>query len=359
MGILPFSFHALGSPTQIMEHYLFDYLVDMTMEAKKNIPVERPLHLFGAGHPFMFALAVSMGCDIFDSAAYAIFARDGKYMTEQGTEKLADLRYLPCNCRTCSSYTAKELIGLENEERTRVLARHNLEVCFAEIRRIKQAIREGRLWELVEYRCRGHPSLLGALKNLKKYEDYLERNAPVTHRRGLLYLDSTGLSRPEIVRHRNKLARWRFADDKIFVLLPEPESKPYHRSREIKRVKSYLKKRLDDRLEDIEFCVFSVPFGVTPLELDETFPLSQYEASPQPDAETTRYVVSEVINFLEEHRAKNQVAVIYVGGEEGEHIATEVEENHSNDKLRVVRSEKEIWNRESIENLVEQVVKAF
>ena len=359
MGKLPFSFHALGSPTQIMEHYLFDYLVDMTMEAKMNIPVERPLHLFGAGHPFMFALAVSMGCDIFDSAAYAIFARDGKYMTEHGTERLSDLKYLPCNCHICSSYTAKELFSLEKEERTRALARHNLEVCFTEIRRIKQAIREGRLWELVEYRCRGHPSLLGALKNLKKYEDYLERNSPVTHRRGLLYLDSTGLSRPEIVRHKNKLASWRFADDRIFVLLPEPESKPYHRSREIKRLRSHLKKKLGGQLEDIELCVFSVPFGVTPLELDETFPLSQYEASPQPDAETTRYIVSEVINFLEEHRSKNQAAVIYAGGELGEHIAAEVEKKHSNDKLIVVRNEKEIWNHASIEYLAEQIMKAF
>jgi 7-cyano-7-deazaguanine tRNA-ribosyltransferase len=359
MGRLPFSFHALGSPTQIMEHYQFDYLVDMTMAAKKNIPADRPLHLFGAGHPFMFALAVSMGCDIFDSAAYALFAREGKYMMEHGTERLSDLRYLPCSCHICSSYTAKELLSLEYEERTKALARHNLAVCMTEIRRIKQAIREGRLWELVEYRCRGHPSLLGALKNLKKHEDYLERNSPVKHSRGVLYLDSTGLARPEIVRHRKKLVSWRFADDKIFVLLPEPGSKPFHRSREIKRFRSHLKKELGARLEDLELCVFSVPFGVTPLELDETFPLSQYETSSQPDMETRQYVVGEVINFLEEHRSKDQTAVIYAGGELGEQIAAEVEEKHSDDKLIIVRSKKEIWNRESLENLAKQIMKAF
>ena len=88
MAKFPFSIYALGSPTQVMEHYLFDYLVDMIMEAKRNLPVERPLHLFGAGHPFMFALAVALGCDIFDSAAYAIYAREGKYMTDYGTERL-------------------------------------------------------------------------------------------------------------------------------------------------------------------------------------------------------------------------------------------------------------------------------
>jgi len=72
VGELPFQIHALGSPTEVMEHYRFDVLVDMIMTAKMNMPIERPLHLFGAGHPFMFALAVALGCNLFDSAAYAI-----------------------------------------------------------------------------------------------------------------------------------------------------------------------------------------------------------------------------------------------------------------------------------------------
>ena len=61
MGKLPFEIHALGSPTPVMEQYKFDVLVDMIATAKMNLPAERPLHLFGAGHPFMFALAVALG----------------------------------------------------------------------------------------------------------------------------------------------------------------------------------------------------------------------------------------------------------------------------------------------------------
>jgi len=41
MGKLPFQIHALGSPTQIMEQYRFDILVDMILTAKKNLPPER------------------------------------------------------------------------------------------------------------------------------------------------------------------------------------------------------------------------------------------------------------------------------------------------------------------------------
>jgi len=98
MAKLPFAIYALGSPTQVMEQYVFDYLVDMTMTAKMNLPPDKPLHLFGAGHAFMFALVVAMGCDIFDSAAYAIYARDRKYMTNRGTERLESLEYFPCSC---------------------------------------------------------------------------------------------------------------------------------------------------------------------------------------------------------------------------------------------------------------------
>ncbi|MBS7654347.1 tRNA guanosine(15) transglycosylase TgtA, partial [Candidatus Bathyarchaeota archaeon] len=79
VGNLPFNIHALGSPTPIMEQYLFTILVDMVLTAKMNAPVNRPFHLFGAGHPLIFSLAVALGCDIFDSAAYSLFARENRY----------------------------------------------------------------------------------------------------------------------------------------------------------------------------------------------------------------------------------------------------------------------------------------
>ena len=91
VGRMPFDIHALGSPTPIMEQYLFDTLVNMILTAKMNIPLNRPFHLFGAGHPFMFALAVALGCDLFDSAAYAIYAKQDRYMTAYGTSKLREL----------------------------------------------------------------------------------------------------------------------------------------------------------------------------------------------------------------------------------------------------------------------------
>ena len=129
MGTLPFQIHALGSPTEVMESYRFDVLVDMIMTAKMNLPSDRPLHLFGAGHPFMFSLAVALGCDLFDSAAYALYARDGRYMTENGTWRLNELEYFPCSCPKCSKATPKNVLSLPQPEKEVFLAEHNLYVC--------------------------------------------------------------------------------------------------------------------------------------------------------------------------------------------------------------------------------------
>jgi 7-cyano-7-deazaguanine tRNA-ribosyltransferase len=331
----------------------------MIMEAKSNLPVERPLHLFGAGHPFMFAFAVAMGCDIFDSAAYAIYAREGKYMMDYGTERLTNLKYFPCNCKICSKYTPQELSALETESRTEALARHNLNVCYTEIRRVKQAICEGRLWELLEIRARNHPSLLDALTSLGKHREYIEENTPVVHNRGVLYLGSTGLARPEIVRHHRKLTHLASADGKVLVLLPELGSKPFHRSKEFKRVKATLRKRLDLRLENLAFSVFACPFGVTPLELDETFPLSQYETPSTPDDETRRDVTEEVIHFISDNVRCCKSIVVYAAGELGEDIARKIEESSLDGKITVVKNEGPMWSREALTILAGKVMEAF
>ncbi|MDH5686161.1 MAG: tRNA-guanine transglycosylase, partial [Hadesarchaea archaeon] len=70
IGKLDYQLHAIGSPVELLEGYRYAELVDLVMTAKQHLPLDRPTHLFGAGHPMMFALAVAMGCDLFDSAAY-------------------------------------------------------------------------------------------------------------------------------------------------------------------------------------------------------------------------------------------------------------------------------------------------
>ena len=309
MGRLPFQIHALGSPTPVMEQYLFDVLVDMIMTTKINLPSDRPLHLFGAGHPFMFALAVALGCDLFDSAAYAIYARKNRYMTEHGTMHLKELEYFPCSCSACGKRDPHSVIAMPQSERQMILAQHNLHVCFSEVKRIKQAIVEGRLWEHLELRAHGHPALFQALKRLQKYSEHLEKQSSVTKKSGLFFFGSPGLARPEVVHYRKNLSE-RYSPPKgarILVLLPQTRMKPFHNSKEQQRTLKEVQQKFGDKIHEIHVCTYAAPFGVIPLELDEVYPLSQHEIATPLDTETINDTASQVANYIKSTNYKQVI----------------------------------------------------
>lgn len=300
MGKLPFEIHALGSPTPVMEQYLFDTLVDMILTTKMNLPLERPLHLFGAGHPFMFSLAVALGCDLFDSAAYAIYARENRYLTEHGTIRLDELEYFPCSCPVCVENDPKDVKNMPPAERQEMLALHNLYVSLSEMKKIKQAIVEGRLWEHLEVRAHGHPSLLKALKSIAKYREYLEKHSPLTKKSGLFFFSSLAQIRPEVVRHDKRLSN-RYSppkEAKVLVLLPQTQMKPFHKSWEYQRNLKAALQKLGDEANGVHVCVYAAPFGIIPIELDEVYPLSQHEIATPLDVETINYVAEHVENYI-------------------------------------------------------------
>jgi 7-cyano-7-deazaguanine tRNA-ribosyltransferase len=266
------------------------------MAAKMNLPLDRPLHLFGAGHPFMFSLAIALGCDLFDSAAYAIYAKQNRYMTENGTYRLNELNYFPCTCPKCSKTNPKQTSELPQKEKQIFLAEHNLYVCAAEMKRIKQAIKDGRLWEHVEMRAHAHPALLRAVKILSKYEEYIEKHAPSVKSSGLFFFSSLGLARPEVVRYRKNLAK-HYAKPKgtdTLLLVPQTETKPFHKSYEYKKIA----KLLNDKLGKVHVCFYAAPFGVVAIELDEVYPLSQHETAMPLDKETTAYVANQIADYI-------------------------------------------------------------
>ncbi len=358
IGEMGFQICALGSPTQVMERYLFSVLVDMVMTAKQNTPFEKPLHLFGAGHPFMLSFAVAMGCDLFDSAAYALYARQDKYMTDYGTSRLRIMEYFPCSCDVCRKYTPNDLREMPPRERERLLARHNLSTIFSEIRRIKQAIREGRLWELLELRGRSHPSLLDALKRLQGYRRFLEAHSPSSKGRGVFFFGATGLARPAVIRHQIKLFKWQPPRDyRVLVFLPPSTSKPFHRSREVKRVL----RSVEDAVEDantIHFCVYAAPFGVVPLELDDVYPLSQFEASFPLDAETKDYVINQVRSYiLTGNHGCTRVVLHAEADAFGKQLTGECEDACSEKGLSFLASEvtEKTWSKRSVESLVSRI----
>ncbi|RQG88821.1 tRNA guanosine(15) transglycosylase TgtA [Natrarchaeobius halalkaliphilus] len=213
----------VGAVVPLMNEYRYDDVVDVVAGAKRGLGADAPVHLFGAGHPMMFALGVAMGCDLFDSAAYALYARDDRYLTVRGTRHLEDLDYLPCSCPICTDFSPDELRMLEDDRREEELAAHNLHVTFAEIRRIKQAIRAGNLLELVEGRARSHPTMLDGYRALLDHAGQLERTDPVS-KGTFFYTSHESARRPEVIRHHRRLERLSVPDS-LFLTEGEPASR--------------------------------------------------------------------------------------------------------------------------------------
>jgi 7-cyano-7-deazaguanine tRNA-ribosyltransferase len=300
MGKLPFQVHALGSPTEVMENYRFDVLTDMILTAKMNLPVERPLHLFGAGHPMLFSLIVALGCDLFDSAAYALYARENRYMTENGTWRLSDLDYFPCQCPKCAYETPQEVREKAPKERESFLAEHNLYVCQAELKRIKQAIRDGRLWEHMEMRAHAHPALLTALKKLKNHRDFIEKHSPTVKRSGFFFFGSVGLVRPEVSHYKHRLLD-RYCppeNARVLLLASQTRKKPFHKARQFNGIRQVFQRLGNTLSSTVHVCFYAAPFGVIPLELDEVYPLSQHETALPLNAETVDYVTGQVSEYI-------------------------------------------------------------
>jgi predicted RNA-binding protein len=74
--------------------------------------------------------------------------------------------------------------------------------------------------------------------------------------------------------------------------------KPFHKSREHRRALKAIQQRLGDKISEVHICTYAAPFGVTPQELDEVYPLSQYEIATPFDAETIEHTAKQVSNYI-------------------------------------------------------------
>ena len=154
-----FSIHPIGGIVPVMEQHMYKDYAKIMLSTLPYLPPNRPVHMFGCGHPMLFPMSIALGADLFDSAAYALFAKDGRLLAPWGTEKLANLVDWPVTMPCIAYRSPEEVRSLDSTEQVKVLARYNLEVTLAELSRCKQAIRDGTIWRLAERRSHQHPAL--------------------------------------------------------------------------------------------------------------------------------------------------------------------------------------------------------
>ena len=289
MASMDVDVHPIGGVVPLMEQYRYSELVDVVISSKKGLNPNRPVHLFGAGHPMVLALAALMGCDLFDSASYAKFARDDRMMFIDGTYRLADMQALDCNCPACRGHTIESLRKLTRDQRTKIIARHNLYQITSELSLVRRYIREGRLWELAEMRCRGHPALLDGLRRLKEHTAFLERTEPISRDGAMFYTGSETRSRPIFKRYADRvMERYVPPTDKA-AMFPDG-GKPYNR---------VYGEQFDKAMKAGYTPIVTSPFGPVPAELDEIYPLAQSLFPEITDAETVTESDNLTFDFIE------------------------------------------------------------
>ncbi len=306
-----------------MENQRYSDLVSCILASKKGLNPSKPVHLFGAGHPLIFPLAVALGCDFFDSSAYAKYANDGRMIFPWGTEKLDNLNELPCCCPICTKFTASELRNLKEDEKSLQLAKHNLYVSFAELKKIRSAIAEGNLWELVERRASSNPYLLESMKKLKKTENktWLERSESTSKDRALFYTGNHTIHRPIIYRcHRRLIDRYEPLFDTTIVF-PEG-NKPYsnYYSEQIKKI---IRKN-----NNVEILINS-HLGPVPIELDEMYPFAQSVFPETTDKET-----EEEVSRIFDEFTKNREVIIWEGDETLQKLSESQEKSQNDIDIR-------------------------
>ncbi|MDW8359756.1 MAG: tRNA guanosine(15) transglycosylase TgtA [Candidatus Caldarchaeum sp.] len=305
-----FSLYCLGSPTPLMTSYRYRQLAEMVAAARLSLGAGEVLHLFGAGHPMIFSLAVALGCDLFDSASYALFALEDRYLVSDGTVRLEQLSTLPCSCRACQSTTIEELKEMAKEERFKHLAWHNLSVCFQEVNLVKQAVWEGRLFELLEKRARSHPALYEAFRYVFSDErllDAMVRQTPVSKRRGIFLFDSFSLRRPDVWRAANRLRSYSPKTDgcSVAVLVNYRLATTKNHTQLLEKIAEVVGE------EDFEVYTYGTPYGLVPFSLVNVHPFSQTTFPQSLMRETENEVFQNIADTLKQQSFTKVLVVLW------------------------------------------------
>ena len=297
-----FQFFAIGSPVELMESYNFSILSQLIKTTKLTIP-DKPIHLFGAGHPLTIPLAVALGCDTFDSASYILYAKDNRYMYSHGTLRLEEMSYFPCCCPVCSYYTVKELLDEDRENRITNLAKHNLFILKQEISFVKQSIYDGRLWEYILQKARSHPKLMDAIYTIKNFE-YLQNSTPLFKQKAIYLFEPVDQYRPELKNFRLMLINnYKSFYSDILLLYPDQSIRPFYLSS--------IFKNLIDKYSPSLVCLYNPFFGLIPVEISDVYPASHNVFSNHSsDFEAGDY--GEFIKLFNSFLKNNHFKTVYI-----------------------------------------------
>jgi archaeosine synthase len=241
-----------------------EVFVDAVVRLREAVPADTALYLPGVATPANVATLVYAGVDLVDADRAYVRGTQGFYLATDGEQFLEDLDELPCACEACSA--SPDEFGRED------CAEHNVNALGAELARVRERIRAGRLRDYVEGQARHEAWTTATLRRLDDRYGYLEQRTPVLRRSDLLAATEDALRRVEIQRFADRVTgRYRCRFDAPLVLVPCSATKPYSESqshRQFSRAIGYRGHVVS----------MTSPIGVVPNELELTYPAQQYDS---------------------------------------------------------------------------------
>lgn len=278
-------------------------LAPMLAKARQEAGYARLLYAPGLGEPAHLALLAYAGVDVFDSVTLSLAAAQGLYLTTDGTFRASELKTAQCSCPACHGEAPQQFTEEE-------LRRHNQYAAANELGVIRNAIRLGRLRELVEARVRAHPELTALLRRLDAAAAHIEERAPITRRQKMYANTKESLQRVEVARFRQRVLD-RYRPDQtapVLVLFPCSHRKPYSRSR---THRTFSQAIFDTNANGIVHeVIVTSPLGIVPRELETTYPAAHYDVpvTGEWDEEEGTMIRQLVGNLLEKRQYPHVVS---------------------------------------------------
>ena len=262
---------------------------DAIIGAKDALPADTALVLSGVATPRNVALLAYAGVDGVDAKLAKVKGSQGKYLTGDDELFLDDLDELPCSCPACQQPRAE----FDRED----CIDHNVAALDAELRRVRERIRTGRLRDYIEGQARHDNWLTAAFREFDDQYSYLENRTPIMRKAELSAATSDTLRRVEIQRFAERVTtRYRNRFDNPLVLVPCSARKPYSDSQS----HGQFHDAIGYRGHTVSM---TSPIGVVPPELELTYPAQHYDS-----VVTGRWSEDEkgfVANVLEEYLRRN------------------------------------------------------
>lgn len=301
---------ALGSMVPLRKTHRTEEIVKFTRAARRSMPQEMPLHVFGVTGvlvPFLMA----EGANTFDTSSYVQNARNLKYMNPVTRKSISfrDMVEYNCNCIVCRERNFHEDIALMEGRKAGLrsevyaaIALHNLEQDFVLLNRANEALINNELSEYIEEvssRFEGARKLLAALKA----EDTTCDLKQVTVHQGIR------MHKPEDfdIQERNYTPQ-----KPICLLLPCSQEKPYTNSQSFR----FIWKNLGDsieRMDNIEIVFLSGLYGPVPEGYVEEDAVTTYDfLLHHYDQQGIERIAARLSQFLDENKQYFETIVAYM-----------------------------------------------